>query len=111
MPDTNKFRLLLALEQLNGGKYMKDHKTSAYSKSEYKETIEDIHTLSEMFNFHADQVAELTIFYAKKFRSNSGNFEKERFYESVAETFDKTPLDFHTTNGDTVRNAIKNKGQ
>ncbi len=89
---------------------MKDHKTSAYSKSEYNETIEDIHTLSEMFNFHADQVAELTIFYAKKFRSDSGNFENERFYESVAETFEKTPLNFHTTNGDSVRNAIKNKG-
>lgn len=90
---------------------MKDHKTSAYTKSEYKETIEDIHTLSEMFNFHADQVAQLSVFYAKKFKSDSGNFENERFFESVAESFDKTPLDFHTTNGDTVRSAIKNMGQ
>ena len=88
---------------------MKDHKTSAFAQSEYKETIEDIHTLSKMFNFHADQVAELAIFYAKKFRSDKGNFENGRFYESVASTFDKTPLNFHTTNGDTVRNAIKNK--
>ncbi|MGA9141465.1 MAG: hypothetical protein WBZ29_14660 [Methanocella sp.] len=88
---------------------MKDHKTSAYAQSELKETIEDIHTLSEMFNFHADQVAELTMFYAKKFRSDSGNFENERFYESVAAKFEKTPLNFHTTNGDSVRNAIKNK--
>lgn len=88
---------------------MKDHKTSAYSQSEYKETIEDIHTLSEMFNFHADQVADLTMFYAKKFRSDSGNFENDRFYDSVAATFEKTPLNFHTTNGDSVRNAIKNK--
>jgi hypothetical protein len=88
---------------------MKDHKTSAYSQSECKETIEDIHTLSEMFNFHADQVAELTIFYAKKFRSASGNFENERFFESVSMKFEKTPLNFHTTNGDSVRNAIKNK--
>jgi hypothetical protein len=90
---------------------MKDHRTSAYSKSEYNETIEDIHTLSEMFNFHADQVAELTVFYAKKFRSDSGNFENERFFESVALTFDKTPLNFHTTNGESVRNSLKNKGQ
>jgi hypothetical protein len=90
---------------------MKDHKTSAYTKSEYKETIEDIHTLSEMFDFHADQVAQLSVFYAKKFKSDSGNFENDRFFESVAESFDKTPLDFHTTNGDTVRSAIKNMGQ
>jgi hypothetical protein len=90
---------------------MTEHKTSAYTKGEFKETIEDIHTLSEMFNFHADQVAELAMFYAKKFRSNNGNFENERFYDSVAESFDKTPLDFHTTNGDSVRNAIKNKGK
>jgi hypothetical protein len=88
---------------------MKDHKTSAYTQNECKETIEDIHTLSEMFNFHADQVAELTIFYAKKFRSASGNFENGRFFESVAAKFEKTPLNFHTTNGDSVRNAIKNK--
>jgi hypothetical protein len=59
----------------------------------------------------SDQVAELAIFYAKKFRSDSGNFEIERFYESVAVRFDKTPLNFYTTNGDTVRNAIKNKEQ
>lgn len=90
---------------------MKDHRTSAYAKSEYNETVGDIHTLSEMFNFRAEQVAELAIFYAKKFRSDNGNFENERFYDSVAESFEKIPLDFNTTNGDTVRNAIKNKGQ
>jgi hypothetical protein len=88
---------------------MIEHKTSAYTQNEYKETIEDIHTLSEMFSFHADQVAELTLFYAKKFRSDSGNFENERFFDSVAAKFEKTPLNFHTTNGDSVRNAIKNK--
>ena len=88
---------------------MNEHKTSAYTQSEYKETIEDIHTISEMFNFHADQVAELTLFYAKKFRSDSGNFENDRFFDSVAAKFEKTPLNFHTTNGDSVRNAIKNK--
>jgi hypothetical protein len=88
---------------------MSEHKTSAYTQKEYKETIEDIHTLSEMFNFHADQVAELTLFYAKKFRSDSGNFENDRFFDSVAAKFEKTPLNFHTTNGDSVRNAIKNK--
>ncbi len=88
---------------------MNEHKTSAYTQREYKETIEDIHTLSEMFNFHADQVAELTLFYAKKFRSDSGNFENDRFFDSVAAKFEKTPLNYHTTNGDSVRNAIKNK--
>jgi hypothetical protein len=88
---------------------MNEHKTSAYTQKEYKETIEDIHTLSEMFNFHADQVAELTLFYAKKFRSDSGNFENDRFFDSVAAKFEKTPLNYHTTNGDSVRNAIKNK--